>query len=82
MIPTLIPLPSLPGVLAAQLNGFDAAPRYVASYTSTVGIESVYGEVTLSSDAVNCPVVEQRTTSRTPPYCRKLAAVHQSFALF
>ena len=41
MIATLIAFDSTPGFLAAHLNGFAVAVKYVASYTSTVGIDSV-----------------------------------------
>ena len=53
MIETLIAFASTPGFLAAHFHGFAVAVAYSDSYTSIVGIERVYGDVTLSSDAVN-----------------------------
>ena len=64
---TRIAFASAPTSLAAHLNGLAAALKYVASYTSFVGMESVYGEVTASSEADSCPEVDALTTSNTPP---------------
>ena len=61
----------------------DINPEYFGSILNSMwfGIATLttvgYGDVTPSSDAVSCPDVAQRTTSSTPPYDRKLAAVHQ-----